>query len=93
MVFLCISWLELIGYISLSLGCGTTWHSAGLLGAIRSSRAHTKLTKYSNELYSDLDKSGYGTGAYILIFRSLPYHQVHCKHDTYVCMYSSTIAY
>lgn len=49
-----------------SLGCGTTWHSAGLLGAIRSSRAHTKLTKYSNELYSDLDKGGHGTGIYFM---------------------------
>ncbi len=59
----------------LSLGCGTTWHSAGLLGAVRGSRAHTKLTNYSNELYSILEaETGVGTGMYVCV----------C---VYVCMY------
>ena len=48
-----------------SLTGGTTWHSAGILAAIRSSRAQTKLAKYSNELYSSLESSGLGTGTYM----------------------------
>lgn len=54
--YVCISGLLI------RLGCGTTWHSAGLLGSIRGSRAHSKLTKYSNELYLDFEKRGLGTG-------------------------------
>ena len=45
------------------LSCGTTWHAAGLLGKSRGSRAHTKITIYSNELYSRLEEeTGLGTG-------------------------------
>ena len=66
-----LHWLLALNFLlyffyAFSLGCGTTWHSAGLLGAIRGSRAHTKLTRYSNELYSELDKSGHGTGTFLL---------------------------
>ena len=59
-IFLLLS-LSLVNCIRLS--CGTTWHSAGLLGASRSSRAHTKITAYSNELYAKLEEeTGLGTG-------------------------------
>lgn len=59
----CVQKCMLTNYPAIiSLGCGTTWHSAGLLGSIRGSRAHTKLTTYSNELYSNLEESGHGTG-------------------------------
>ena len=45
------------------LSCGTTWHAAGLLGKSRASRAHTKITTYSNELYARLEEeTGLGTG-------------------------------
>ena len=45
------------------LSCGTTWHAAGLLGASRGSRAHTKIVTYSNELYAKLEEeTGLGTG-------------------------------
>ena len=45
------------------LSCGTTWHAAGLLGKSRGSRAHTKITIYSNELYARLEEeTGLGTG-------------------------------
>ena len=45
------------------MSCGTTWHAAGLLGKSRGSRAHTKITSYSNELYARLEEeTGLGTG-------------------------------
>ncbi len=62
-------------YIFIRLGCGTTWHSAGLLGAIRGSHAHSKLTMYSNQLYSQLENESFGTGTDVSI----------CM---YVCMYT-----
>ena len=48
------------------LSCGTTWHAAGLLGASRATRAHTKITTYSNELYAKLEEeTGLGTGTLV----------------------------
>ena len=49
--------------MTFSLSCGTTWHAAGLLSASRASRAHTKISTYSNELYARLEEeTGLGTG-------------------------------
>ena len=51
-----------------SLTCGSTWHAAGLLGASRGSRAHTKITTYSNELYAKLEEeTGLGTGVCVCV--------------------------
>ena len=45
------------------LTCGTTWHSAGLVGQLRGSLNMTKLAKYTAELYSGLEQeTGQATG-------------------------------
>ena len=45
------------------LGCGTTWHAAGLVGQLRSSYNLTKLAQYTTELFETLeDETGQVTG-------------------------------
>lgn len=45
------------------LGCGTTWHSAANVRALRSTASLTRLVRYSIELYSSLEKeTGQATG-------------------------------
>jgi 4-methylaminobutanoate oxidase (formaldehyde-forming) len=45
------------------LTSGTTWHAAGLIGQLRASANMTKLAKYTQELYFDLEKeTGVSTG-------------------------------
>jgi hypothetical protein len=39
-----------------SLGCGTTWHAAGLIGQLRANETETKLSRYGIQLYADLEK-------------------------------------
>ena len=39
-----------------SLTCGTTWHAAGLVGQLRSSKNLTMMAKYSTDLYCELDQ-------------------------------------
>jgi len=46
-----------------SIGGGTTWHAAGLLGQLRGTHTHTKLCVYGHDLYSRLEEEmGLGTG-------------------------------
>ena len=46
-----------------SLGCGTTWHSVGLLGRLRENELLYNMTSYGFELYSNLEEdSGLSTG-------------------------------
>lgn len=45
------------------LTCGTTWHAAGLLTTLRSTENATKLAKYTQNLYRDLEQeTGQATG-------------------------------
>jgi len=45
------------------LTCGTTWHAAGLLTTLRSTENATKLARYSQKLYSELEaETGQATG-------------------------------
>ncbi len=45
------------------LGCGTTWHAAGLVGQLRSSYNTTQLAKYTAELFESLaQETGQETG-------------------------------
>jgi len=45
------------------LTCGTTWHAAGLVGQLRSTRNLTELAKYTTELIFDLEReTGQATG-------------------------------
>jgi 4-methylaminobutanoate oxidase (formaldehyde-forming) len=46
-----------------TLSCGTTWHAAGLVGQLRTSRAVTGLIAYSADLYARLEaEAGLSTG-------------------------------
>jgi len=46
-----------------SLGCGTTWHSVGLLGRLRENQLLYNINAYGFELYSNLEEdSGLSTG-------------------------------
>src|SRR5450631_1622781 len=45
------------------LTCGTTWHAAGLVGQLRSTRNATRMSRYGIELYSTLEQeTGLATG-------------------------------
>lgn len=45
-----------------SIGCGTTWHAASLVGQLRGSLPETKICKYGVELYQKLEEeTGLGT--------------------------------
>ncbi|XP_040572212.1 pyruvate dehydrogenase phosphatase regulatory subunit, mitochondrial [Lepeophtheirus salmonis] len=45
-----------------NLGGGSTWHSSGLIGHLRSSPVESKLCKLSRDLYMELERLGYYTG-------------------------------
>lgn len=46
-----------------SIGCGTTWHAAGLVGLMRGNSSGTKICQYGVQLYPKLEKeTGLGTG-------------------------------
>ena len=45
------------------LGCGTTWHAAGLVAQLRATENMTRLARYSQELYAELEReTGVATG-------------------------------
>jgi len=45
------------------LTCGTTWHAAGLIGQLRSTRQMTELAQYTAEMIGELEKeTGQATG-------------------------------
>ena len=45
------------------LTCGTTWHAAGLITTLRHTENQTRLAKYSQELYKELEsETGQSTG-------------------------------
>src|SRR5690606_26221223 len=45
------------------LTCGTTWHAAGLIGQLRSTRNLTELAKYTSDLIYKLEEeTGQATG-------------------------------
>ncbi len=56
-------WTDFVLLERQKLTSGTTWHAAGLIGQLRSSRNLTRLAKYSADLYRDLEaKTGLATG-------------------------------
>ena len=56
-------WKEIILLERKQLTSGTTWHAAGLIAQLRASANMTKLAKYSQELYGNLEKeTGVSTG-------------------------------
>ncbi len=58
-----LGWQDTLLLERRQLGCGTTWHAAGLIAQLRASINMTRLAKYSQELYGTLEEeTGIATG-------------------------------
>ncbi|MBL4872689.1 MAG: GcvT family protein [Rhodobacteraceae bacterium] len=58
-----LGWKDVILLERKQLTSGTTWHAAGLIGQLRASSNMTRLAKYTQELYFDLEaETGVATG-------------------------------
>ncbi|ASM73721.1 MULTISPECIES: GcvT family protein [Roseobacteraceae] len=58
-----LGWTDVILLERKQLTSGTTWHAAGLIAQLRATANMTKLAKYSQELYGNLeDETGVATG-------------------------------
>ena len=56
-------WTDVVLMERKRLTSGTTWHAAGLIAQLRNSANMTKLAKYTQELYGDLEaETGVSTG-------------------------------
>lgn len=56
-------WKDVVLLERKQLTSGTTWHAAGLIAQLRATKNMTKLAKYSQELYGDLEaETGVATG-------------------------------
>ncbi|MGD9862483.1 MAG: FAD-dependent oxidoreductase [Pseudodonghicola sp.] len=58
-----LGWTEVVLLERKQLTSGTTWHAAGLIAQLRATANMTRLAKYSQELYGDLEgETGVATG-------------------------------
>lgn len=58
-----LGWKDVVLLERKQLTSGTTWHAAGLIAQLRATRNMTRLAKYSQELYGDLEaETGIATG-------------------------------
>ncbi len=58
-----LGWTDVVLLERKKLTSGTTWHAAGLIAQLRATANMTKLAKYSQELYGDLEaETGVATG-------------------------------
>ena len=58
-----LGWTDIALLERKTLTCGTTWHAAGLIAQLRATQNMTRLAKYSQELYVNLEqKTGVATG-------------------------------
>ena len=58
-----LGWRDIILLERKQLTCGTTWHAAGLIAQLRATQNMTRLAKYSQELYTQLEaETGVATG-------------------------------
>ena len=58
-----LGWTDILLLERRKLTCGTTWHAAGLIAQLRSSANMTRLARYSQELYGQLEsETGIATG-------------------------------
>ena len=51
-----IGWKDIVLLERDQLTSGTTWHAAGLIAQLRATKNMTRLAKYSQELYQELEK-------------------------------------
>ena len=58
-----LGWKDVVLLERKQLSCGTTWHAAGLIAQLRATQNMTRLAKYSQELYGNLEaETGLSTG-------------------------------
>jgi 4-methylaminobutanoate oxidase (formaldehyde-forming) len=58
-----LGWKDVVLLERKQLTSGTTWHAAGLIAQLRATRNMTRLAKYSQELYGNLEaETGIATG-------------------------------
>ena len=58
-----LGWKDIVLLERKQLTCGTTWHAAGLIAQLRQTKNMTRLAKYSQELYGELEaETGVATG-------------------------------
>lgn len=58
-----LGWTDVVLLERKQLTSGTTWHAAGLIAQLRATANMTKLAKYSQELYGNLEaETGVATG-------------------------------
>ena len=58
-----LGWKDVVLLERKQLTSGTTWHAAGLIAQLRASQNMTRLAKYSQELYGQLEaETGVATG-------------------------------
>ena len=58
-----LGWKDVVLLERKQLTCGTTWHAAGLIAQLRATKNMTRLAKYSQELYGELEaETGVATG-------------------------------
>lgn len=58
-----LGWAEVVLLERRQFACGTTWHAAGLIGTVRATEAHARLTAYSMALLPQLEaETGQSTG-------------------------------
>ncbi|KAK7505724.1 hypothetical protein BaRGS_00002995 [Batillaria attramentaria] len=55
-------WTDVVLLEQGNLTCGTTWHSAGLIGRVRAMRTEIQLLDYSASLYKQWEAEGDGVG-------------------------------
>src|SRR4051812_47864262 len=51
-----LGWKDIVVVEQHALTEGTTWHSAGFVGQLRSTISQTRMIMYSSELYTELEK-------------------------------------
>ncbi len=61
-LFLCRFVACLCNLFCFSVGCGTSWHAAGLVGRLKDSATVCAITNYSAQLYESLDREDHWTG-------------------------------
>ncbi|MEL6311770.1 MAG: FAD-dependent oxidoreductase, partial [Pseudomonadota bacterium] len=58
-----LGWTDIVLLERKQLTSGTTWHAAGLIAQLRATANMTRLSKYSQELYGELEaETGVATG-------------------------------
>jgi len=58
-----LGWRDVLLLERRQIGCGTTWHAAGLVGQLRATQNLTRLAQYTAELYATLEQEvGQATG-------------------------------